>query len=139
MILTNIQNICCLKILCNVFAQFLIDCHLLSKRFRGIQIVIITNFVVPTSVGVTRVDCIISTLFYLKICDSTLLITISISATVQKAVLSYIVIFKSEYNHAIKDIIQMHCSLSENNTLNKYREYSIKSTDYTAKSVKMET
>ena len=30
----------------------------LKRRFRDIQIVIITNSVVLTSVGVTRVDCI---------------------------------------------------------------------------------
>ena len=55
-ILTNIQNICCLKILCNVFAYFLINRHLLSESFFDIQIVILTNFVVVLSVGINSVD-----------------------------------------------------------------------------------
>ena len=48
---TNIQNVCCLKF----NAIFL---HI-GRRVRDIQIVIVTNFVVVSSVGIKRVDCII--------------------------------------------------------------------------------
>ena len=56
-ILTNIQNICCLKfnaILLHISHQL----SPLERRVRDIQIVIVTNFVVLSSVGIKRVDCI---------------------------------------------------------------------------------
>ena len=53
-ILTNIQNICCLK-----FNAFVINCYLLSEGYVTFKIAIITNFVVVPSVGIKRVDCII--------------------------------------------------------------------------------
>ena len=70
-ILTNIQNICCLKF----FMQYsCIISHLLSplqRMFRDIQIVIITNFVVVSNVGIKRVDCIVWPIWYPAVNDPT--------------------------------------------------------------------
>ena len=41
----------------NVPAYFLINCYLLREGFHANEIVNITNFVVVSSVGITRVDC----------------------------------------------------------------------------------
>ena len=40
------------------YAYFLINCHLLREGFHARQIVSITNFVIVSSVGIMRVDCI---------------------------------------------------------------------------------
>ena len=42
----------------NVPTYILINCQLLREGFRASQIVRITNFVVVSSVGIMRVDCI---------------------------------------------------------------------------------
>ena len=57
-ILTNIQNICFFKIFNTIFMHNLRLMVPLKRRFRDSQIVIITNFVVVSSVGIKRVVCI---------------------------------------------------------------------------------
>ena len=57
-ILTNIQNICFLKALNTIFLHSLCLILLpLMLRFRDRQIVILTIFVVVSSVGIKRVVC----------------------------------------------------------------------------------
>ena len=55
---TNIQNIYSFKVLNTIFLHNLWLTVTHKRRFRDSQIVIITNFVVVSSVGVKRVVCI---------------------------------------------------------------------------------
>ena len=47
-----------LEVLMNIPAYIFIKQSPLEQKFRAIQIVIITNFVVVASVGIKKVDCI---------------------------------------------------------------------------------
>ena len=58
-ILTNIQNKCLCKVSNAMYSCIICDRLLpLKRRFRDSQIVIITNFVVVSNVGIKRIVCI---------------------------------------------------------------------------------
>ena len=92
-ILINIQNIYCLKIM----RYSCIISHLLSppeRSVRDIQIVIVTNFVVVSSVGIKTVDCTMVSLEEgsagLQVCHSQVCVRPSYDRTPLKHLCSYI-------------------------------------------------